>query len=248
MLAKQRLQQLRGRLIKMEQELKDKELENKYDLERSHFHDATGDLSSYDNHPADEGTELFEREKDLALYEHDRLEMKDIHLALEAMDEGTYGFCEVCHKEIPAARLEALPATRYCREDSPSRHIPSGRPVEEDVIIPELVIKDADQKTESVIYDTEDAWQEVARYGTSETPADFAGAPGDYEDMYIESEENIGYVEVYENFAAVDLYGNPVPIYPSTEHELYEEILDEESIQSPFGDLPASEKEPYTEE
>ncbi|NLH59483.1 MAG: yteA family sporulation protein, partial [Clostridiales bacterium] len=30
----------------------------------------TGDLSSYDNHPADQGSELFEKEKQYALEKH----------------------------------------------------------------------------------------------------------------------------------------------------------------------------------
>ena len=64
--------------------------------------------------------------------------------------------------------------------------------------------------------------------------------PADYEDMYVESEENIGYVEVYENFAAVDITGErPVSVYPNTQHEQLEDQLDEEGIMTSFGDLPS---------
>ncbi len=37
-----------------------------------------GELSSYDNHPADEGTDLYEREKDIALNEHSEIRLKNI--------------------------------------------------------------------------------------------------------------------------------------------------------------------------
>jgi len=34
--------------------------------------------------------------------------------ALEKINAGTYGDCESCHDEIAAARLEAMPAARFC--------------------------------------------------------------------------------------------------------------------------------------
>ena len=38
----------------------------------------------------------------------------DVEHALEKIDAGTYGNCESCHDEIVAARLEAMPAARFC--------------------------------------------------------------------------------------------------------------------------------------
>jgi RNA polymerase-binding transcription factor DksA len=32
------------------------------------------------------------------------------------MEEGEYGICQVCGREIADERLEAVPATRFCRE------------------------------------------------------------------------------------------------------------------------------------
>ena len=108
---------------------------------------------------------------------------------------------------------------------------------------------DFDNRKESVAYDAEDTWQEVASYGTSESPSDFIRPPADYEDMYVESEENIGYVEDIENFAAVDITGeHPVTVYPNSQHEQLEDELDEEGIMTSFGDLPAYEKDPYVED
>ena len=48
--------------------------------------------------------------------------LRDIELALEKFDEGTYGRCESCGEEITAARLEAKPAARLCIECASKRH------------------------------------------------------------------------------------------------------------------------------
>jgi DnaK suppressor protein len=38
--------------------------------------------------------------------------------ALEKLDEGTYGSCDVCGRPIPEGRLEALPWAVLCVEDA----------------------------------------------------------------------------------------------------------------------------------
>jgi len=78
--------------------------------------DATGELSSYDQHQADMGTETFEREKDLSILEQVEAELADVEHALRRLDDGTYGTCEVCGRPIPEERLEAMPAARLCME------------------------------------------------------------------------------------------------------------------------------------
>ncbi|MCC5816080.1 MAG: TraR/DksA C4-type zinc finger protein [Leptospira sp.] len=42
--------------------------------------------------------------------------LKQIELALEKIDNGTYGICEGTKKKIPVARLKAIPWTRYTVE------------------------------------------------------------------------------------------------------------------------------------
>ncbi|WNS79460.1 TraR/DksA C4-type zinc finger protein [Domibacillus sp. DTU_2020_1001157_1_SI_ALB_TIR_016] len=229
-----------------------KELEARFEgtdhfqLQRS-LSDSTRELSVYDNHPGDVGTELYEREKDIALNEHSRFELEGINTALEAIQNETYGICKTCKEEIPVERLEAVPTTLFCLKHSQDQNISNDRPVEEAVLAPPFGQFDFDDKSENVAYDAEDAWQDVAQYGTSETPADFMNSPEEYGDMYVESQENKGYVEDYENFAAVDIHGNRVDVYPSREHKLYEEVLDDEDLMSSLGDLPPAEKDPYTE-
>ncbi|MGH9021538.1 MAG: TraR/DksA C4-type zinc finger protein [Acidimicrobiia bacterium] len=40
--------------------------------------------------------------------------LSELEAAAERLESGAYGRCEVCGEEIPAERLEAAPATRYC--------------------------------------------------------------------------------------------------------------------------------------
>ncbi|MBI2113082.1 MAG: TraR/DksA C4-type zinc finger protein [Candidatus Wildermuthbacteria bacterium] len=46
------------------------------------------------------------------------LQLQDISFALERIAKGTYGTCENCKKEIPEARLMAMPEARFCTECS----------------------------------------------------------------------------------------------------------------------------------
>ena len=73
-----------------------------------------GELSDVDQHPADIGTETFERERDISILEQVEGELADVERALQRLDEGTYGRCEACGEPIDEERLEALPAARFC--------------------------------------------------------------------------------------------------------------------------------------
>ena len=71
-----------------------------------------GDLSHLPQHQADQGSEVFEREKDMAILEHLERELAEIEAALQRLDEGTYGDDEVTGEPIAPDRLEAYPIAR----------------------------------------------------------------------------------------------------------------------------------------
>ena len=56
------------------------------------------------------------QELQLRLGERESRIVADIDQALLRMDEGTYGTCQRCGKEIPERRLEAVPTARYDAE------------------------------------------------------------------------------------------------------------------------------------
>jgi RNA polymerase-binding protein DksA len=76
--------------------------------------EASGNLSNTPIHMADLGTDNFEQEFTLSLLENEERALDEIADALDRVQHGTFGQCEECHKEIPRARLHALPYARHC--------------------------------------------------------------------------------------------------------------------------------------
>ncbi|MFD1066491.1 hypothetical protein [Oceanobacillus locisalsi] len=70
------------------------------------------------NHPADLGTEQFEQERDASLEYMRQENLQEIDLALQKIEEGTYGLSEKSGKPIPKERLEALPTARMLVEEA----------------------------------------------------------------------------------------------------------------------------------
>ncbi|MFP5579367.1 MAG: TraR/DksA family transcriptional regulator [Acidimicrobiia bacterium] len=91
-------------------------LEHERDLLRDKVHelDAKGDDLSYDEGFADSAQVAAERGENKVLYDQLRRDLDDIEKALERMDAGSYGTCEVCGATIGPDRLEAMPSTRFC--------------------------------------------------------------------------------------------------------------------------------------
>jgi RNA polymerase-binding transcription factor DksA len=78
--------------------------------------DDAGDLSGYSQHLADAGTDTADRDFALSLISNEQEALKEIADAIERMKKGSYGTCEITGKAIPAARLIAVPFTRYSLE------------------------------------------------------------------------------------------------------------------------------------
>ena len=75
----------------------------------------------YDENFADSGQVAAEQGENRAMVNQLTDALTEVERALVRLDEGTYGTCEVCGKEIAENRLEAMPATRYCIEHANSR-------------------------------------------------------------------------------------------------------------------------------
>lgn len=71
------------------------------------------ETDSADQHPADDATETFEREKNLTLERTEEAELQAVNEALQKFENGTYGICERCGKPIDVRRLQAIPEARY---------------------------------------------------------------------------------------------------------------------------------------
>lgn len=75
--------------------------------------DASGDLSGYSLHMADQGTDNYDREFALNLASSEQDILYEIDEAIRRIDAGTYGICEMSGEPIERARLKALPHARY---------------------------------------------------------------------------------------------------------------------------------------
>jgi RNA polymerase-binding transcription factor DksA len=69
---------------------------------------------AYDENFADSGQVAAERGESLSLTGQLTEQLREVDRALAKLDDGTYGQCEVCGNQIGEARLEAMPATRFC--------------------------------------------------------------------------------------------------------------------------------------
>lgn len=76
--------------------------------------EASGSFSDVPTHPADLGTHYFEEEVALSLVENEEQIIAEINAALERIEQGSFGRCEACGKEIARQRLQALPYARHC--------------------------------------------------------------------------------------------------------------------------------------
>jgi DnaK suppressor protein len=63
----------------------------------------------YSQHSADEGTDDFVRNINLEVTNKEFGLLRQIDRALEKIEEGTYGICDISNEEIPIKRLEAVP-------------------------------------------------------------------------------------------------------------------------------------------
>ena len=73
------------------------------------------ELTDFDrNHPADMATDYTTQITEMAIEDLREEEVEEIKAALQAIEDGTYGRCQVCGREISYERLEALPTALTC--------------------------------------------------------------------------------------------------------------------------------------
>jgi len=59
-------------------------------------------------------THVFEQQRDLALRDRERAQLRQVEEALERLDAGTFGACRSCGKAIAEERLVAIPWAALC--------------------------------------------------------------------------------------------------------------------------------------
>jgi len=67
------------------------------------------EAKGYSQHSADEGTDDFVKNINLEVTNKEFGLLRQIDRALEKIEDGTYGVCDITGEEIPVKRLEAIP-------------------------------------------------------------------------------------------------------------------------------------------
>lgn len=104
---KQIIIEKRDELVRQLEKLKESGL-------NSSVSDSSGDHSTYSLHMADQGTDTMEREKQYMFAAREQNYLYHLEKALERIEQGDFGICSECGKEIGYDRLEAAPHVRLC--------------------------------------------------------------------------------------------------------------------------------------
>src|SRR5512140_785141 len=73
----------------------------------------TADTTNFPD-PNDRATQESDRSFELRIRDRERRLINKIREALERIEGGTFGICEMCEEEIGEARLKARPVTTLC--------------------------------------------------------------------------------------------------------------------------------------
>jgi len=113
-MTKKELERYKNLLLKKREEII-AEIENitKDTLNKSQ-REASGDLSGYSFHMADQASDNYEREFSLNLASDNQKLIYAIDEALGRIKDKTYGRCSKCNKEISRKRLRAVPDATLC--------------------------------------------------------------------------------------------------------------------------------------
>lgn len=159
---------------------------------------SNNELSSYDNHPAELGSELYLTSLGNALRIHEEHLLKEIYDALGRIEKGVYGTCAFCGQDIGQERLNAIPYARLCIKCEESKTVTPGmldrnRPIEE-------LVWDAPfgrkylNKREDDEYEGLDFLNDLLKYGNADSPQDLGGYH-DYDEFYTNEIDKQGIVD-----------------------------------------------------
>ena len=109
-LTSEEIESFKAALLKKRREI----LKDVIHMEDEVLHKERSDLSNMPYHLADAGSDSFELENTLGLVGSERSLFAEIEQALERIESGTYGMCQLGDEPIPKARLKAIPWARYC--------------------------------------------------------------------------------------------------------------------------------------
>jgi DnaK suppressor protein len=110
------VEELKGKLMAQKTAIQ-KELESFASEDKDLKHNWDAKYPNRENGNMEEEADEMQEYDNLLSLEHSlESKLKNVDLALEKIEKGTYGVCEKCGKEIEIERLEAVPEARFCME------------------------------------------------------------------------------------------------------------------------------------
>ncbi len=107
-------------LSKYESLLREEQSRLQAELAELGYATATDTGLNYDSNFADSSQVTAERGESEALASKLRRSLAEVLSALSRIEQGRYGYCSVCGKEISPDRLEAMPTVTTCIADAKS--------------------------------------------------------------------------------------------------------------------------------
>ncbi len=102
---------LEEELSTLESELKDTATETEVDV----WEADAGDIDETATEEDEIADNIEELEENTAETDAFKIQLKNVQRALEKIDAGTYGVCEIGGEEIEEDRLDAIPSARTCK-------------------------------------------------------------------------------------------------------------------------------------
>lgn len=171
------------------------------------------ELSNYDNHPGEIGTELFQLELNNTIRIFEENLHKEIREAISRIHTGEYGVCQSCGQKIAEERLETIPYARLCIDCENSKHekMESSRrirPVEELILDAPLGRKYLNEQEDDE-YEGLDYLNDLEKYGSADTPQDLGGY-ADFEEFYTNEVDRQGIVDPVDQISN-EMYRRQLP-------------------------------------
>lgn len=112
--SKSELEEFKNLLISRKNLIEEMLKNRENDLTKNSVKDDTGNLSGIPQHLAELGSQEYDKNFACIILESVQKEAKEIHAALEKLNDNKYGICENCNKPINKERLKVLPYTNLC--------------------------------------------------------------------------------------------------------------------------------------
>lgn len=110
------LEEFRALLLAKRTELAERLSDLRSERIKHQARDASDSVTTYSDHPADIGSDLYERERIAESVSQLNKQIMEFDDAIARLEQGNYGVCEKCGAEISVERLLNRPSTRYCMD------------------------------------------------------------------------------------------------------------------------------------